>query len=122
MYFLSKAPTKTKTVGKIYLKQMYIRDRKDWILSRISPKCMNCSSNKYYDVNCISKVFLFIIQYDKTYKIVCPECGETIELDLEEFLIIESFIKVNKKYDEGKISHQGYEYKMQKIYRKHSGK
>ncbi|QZY56479.1 hypothetical protein [Crassaminicella profunda] len=113
--YVGIAPIKTKNVGKIYLEQMYIQGSKKWILSRISPKCENCNSNKHYDVICTSKLFIIVIPYDKAYKIVCPKCGETIGLDFEEYLLIEPFIKLNKKYEEGKISHQEYEDRITKI-------
>ena len=97
-------PIKTKVIGKIYKEQMYKKDK--WILPRISPKCENCNNNEYYTITCSTVTCIIlssIIKGDKVYKIICPNCGETIELEFDEYLTIEPLIKINKKYKEGKI-------------------
>jgi len=119
MHFVVKAPRRTKDVGKVYIDQMHIKDSSQWTLSRISPKCENCNSNKYYNISCTSKMFILVIPYDKEYKITCAECGETIGLEFEEYLLLDPFVKVNKKYEEGKISRQEYDYKIEEIFDKY---
>lgn len=116
---------KTETVGKVYREQMYILDSREWILRRISPICENCNDNKHYNIKCTSKkyiAYLIVPYYVKTYKIACPNCGESIKLELKEYLIIEPFIKVNRKYEQGKISQQEYNYKILKISKKYKKK
>lgn len=107
-FLFGKRIIKTKVIGKIFKEQM--------VLKRFSPICENCNSNSYYNISCTYYIKTPVIPiYEKKYEIKCPECGETIELDYEEYLKINSIIKLNNKYEKGKINKEKYELVQNKI-------
>lgn len=116
-YLVGEGSVKTKLIGKIHVDQMRLENDGRWILPRISPICENCNNNKHYNVYKSYNTYIFGLPFklDVIYKIVCPECNETIELEIEEFLTIEPFIKINSKLDEGKISEKEHRYKVDTI-------
>lgn len=102
---------KTKIIGKVLSEQMYLREGK-WILPRISPKCEKCGSNDFYYICRSSNLQVFyipVIRHDVKYSIICSNCRETIELEFNEYLVIEPLIKANKKYEKGKITRNEHE-------------
>ena len=100
-YVIGYGKTKMKEIGKVYVKQMVDEYSGKWILPRIPPKCEMCSSNEFYNIIRISKSFIFYISIpDSHYKIVCPECGDSIELEFEEYSSIKKLMKENKKLNE----------------------
>lgn len=111
-----KEKVDSKKLGKIYTNQMYLECNNKWLLSRISPICENCSKNNYYSIykNISAQVGIFA-QIESIYKIACPDCNEAIELDREEYYIIEPIVKLNKKLEEGKIDEYQFDRKMEKI-------
>jgi hypothetical protein len=102
---------KTKIIGKVFNNQMCLEEDK-WTLPRISPICEKCNNNEYYNISRSSSLEVFFIpmvKHDVKYSIVCPNCRETIELDFDEYLIIEPLIKANRKYENGKITEHEHE-------------
>ena len=93
---------------------MHFENEEEWLLKRISPICENCSKNKYFNFN---KIYEINLPFDLKiiYSIACPECGGSFELDIEEYLMLEPFITLNKKFENGKISDQEYKDKEQRI-------
>jgi hypothetical protein len=110
----------TKLIGKVFVMQMTFEDEDRWLLKRISPMCTNCNKNKFYyiykDYDFDPNFKLFIV--GSNYAIVCPVCGERIELDFQEFLSLKLFISVNKKLEKGKISDTEYRNETKKIWNK----
>ena len=97
--FLSlKWKKSNKVIGKIKRDQMYKLNSKEWLLPRINPICENCKSNDYYTIDKLFYKIFKVLPYgnsEQVYRIICPNCRETIELDIEEFLDIKPFIKLN---------------------------
>lgn len=115
--FFGSGSIKTKIIGKVFNEQMYIEEGKS-ILPRISPKCERCNNNDYYYIGRSSELQVFyipIVKHDVMYSIICPNCRETIELEFDEYLIIEPLIKVNKKYEKGKITKHEHEMNVRDI-------
>ncbi|MCT4565005.1 MAG: hypothetical protein N4A68_11935 [Maledivibacter sp.] len=96
-YLVGHGKSKIKKIGEVYVNQMIDEGSNKWLLPRIPPKCEMCNSNEIYNIIRISKPFIFVIPiYDNIYKIVCPECGEAIELELEEYIPLKKLMKENK--------------------------
>ncbi|MEG0773740.1 hypothetical protein [Clostridium sp.] len=98
----------TKLIGKVFVEQMTYQNEDNWILQRISPICAICNKNKFYNIykryEFDPNFKLFII--GSNYVIVCPYCGDAMELEIEEFLILKLFISINKKLEKRKISEE----------------
>lgn len=95
-----------KLLGKVQEAQMFKPNTKIWLLKRINPKCENCNDNDHYtvDKSFIKPLGLFFLgETDVVIRIICPNCGETIELDREEFSLIRPFLKINSLLESGKI-------------------
>jgi|GEM_PF-694945 len=108
----------TKLLGKVKRDQMYLPNSDEWLLRRISPSCENNCDNQYFHIYTSFRelvVFLPVGRMQEVYKIVCPECGETIELEPEEFTRIKPFIKMNKLFENGKIDEIEYRVRLDKI-------
>lgn len=112
--FFESRNYKTEFLGKVFINQMHFENEEEWLLKRISPICENCSKNKYFNFNKSYEVNL-PFEVNIIYNIACPECGETFELEIEEFQILEPFITLNKKHENGKISERAYKEQEQKI-------
>lgn len=112
MSFFADKNCKTEFLGKVFTEQMYFEKKEEWLLNRIPPICENCSNNKYFN---FSKSYEVILPYNVNiiYSIICPECGGTFELEIEEYSMLEPFITLNKKFEKGKISEE--EYKEQEL-------
>lgn len=111
----------TKILGRIKSIQMSNSMSKEWLLNRINPKCENCASDDYYNIEISYHKPLVVLPIGKLnpiYKLVCSNCRETIELDLEEFYKIRPFINLNKSYDYGKIDEKEYNYRIKELERK----
>ncbi|MFT9497057.1 hypothetical protein [Anaerosolibacter sp.] len=117
----SNLKRETELLGKVWKHQMYKLDSEEWLLSRINPDCENCNNNDYYnfDMSFIKPYGLPLGKLHKIFRIVCPNCGETIELDVEEFIHIDPLIKVNNLFESGKIDESEYKYRLQKIERRY---
>jgi hypothetical protein len=110
--------TETKLLGKVKREQLYMPDSEEWLLRRISPCCENNCNNDYYYVNTSFRklfVYLPIGKMEEVFRIICPNCRETIELEVEEYLLIEPFIKLNGLLEQGKIDEYEYNYRIDKI-------
>ncbi len=115
--FFGNGSVITKIIGKVFYEQMYLEEGK-WILPRISPKCEKCDNNDYYNISRSSNMQVFyipIVKHDLIYSIICSNCGERIELEFDEYLIIEPLMKVNKKYEKGKITKHEHEMQVKDI-------
>lgn len=120
----TKMKRQTKKLGRVLKTQMYKPYTKNWLLQRINPQCENCNGNDYYII--ISAFFkplglMPIGKTDEIIRITCPNCGEAIELDHQEYLLIQPFVKLNSMLDSGKIDDYEYKYRQEKIEGKYIG-
>ncbi|SCY82737.1 hypothetical protein [Alkaliphilus peptidifermentans] len=113
-----KIKRKAEIVGEVKQSQMFKPNSQEWLLQRINPKCENCNSNSHYiiDRSFIRLLgFVSFVKMEEIFRIVCPNCQETIELDIEEYIGIKPFIKINKLLDTGKIDEYEYKNRLKKI-------
>lgn len=86
-----KLKRQVEPLGTIDKRNMSNPDNSEWILPRINPSCENCGNNSYYSVD-VTYTKPFIVspwgKANQIHRIVCPECGETIELDIEEYRVL----------------------------------
>lgn len=122
MFGFIKGPKKAKPLGRVQSEQMSFEDGSGLILQRISPVCEKCNSNKYYYVYKSYKPESIVIpipfKIELIYTIVCPECGEAIELAIEEFEILRPIVNVNNKLEKGKISEMECKRQVEEILKK----
>lgn len=108
----------TELLGKVKREQLYWPNSDEWLLRRISPNCENNCGNEHYNINTSYRelVVLFPLgRMQEVFRIICPNCGETIELEIEEFTQIRPFIEVNKLLESGKIDETEYNNRLYKI-------
>jgi hypothetical protein len=118
MFMKGYGEVETELLGKVKKEQMYLPNSDEWLLRRISPNCENNCGNEHYNINTSYielVVFIPVGRMQEVYKIICPECGETIELEMEEFRLIKPFIKINKLLESGKIDEIEYKNRLDKI-------
>jgi hypothetical protein len=97
---------------------MFLPNSNEWLLRRISPNCESSCGNEYYNINTSFRNLVVIIPLGRTqeiFRLICPICGETIELEVEEFRLIEPFIEVNKLLESGKIDEVEFRNRIDKI-------
>lgn len=87
--FSSMKKTK-KILGIISIEDMKQPDTLQWLLPRINPRCEICNDNQAYQVELQYYSLLPLINFAKTYHLVCNSCGDTIELDYQEYLRVKS--------------------------------
>ncbi|MBA1336287.1 MAG: hypothetical protein HPY66_2722 [Firmicutes bacterium] len=95
---------------------MFRSNTQEWLLPRINPKCENCNNNEYYNIyTTYIKPFLILSfgEWHPIFQIVCPVCGETIELDIDEYLLLSPFIKLNNLLETGKTDEYEYKYRLE---------
>jgi len=105
----------TKLIGRVKQSQMYRSGTQEWLLPRINPKCEICHKNDHYNlIETYVKPFLVLPfgKWHRIIKIVCPACTETIELDFDEYLLLEPYIKLNNLLESGKIDEYSYKYRL----------
>ncbi len=122
MYFgrISNGPIKRERelTGRVRQSQMFRPNTQEWLLPRINPKCENCNNNEYYNIYAAYiKPFLILPfgQWHPVFQIVCPVCSETIELDIDEYLLLRPFIKLNNLLETGKIDKREYKYRLERL-------
>lgn len=123
-YMLGWGKVKTELLGKVKQTQMYKPNTEEWLLQRINPQCENCNSNEYYAINTSYRKLVVIFplgRMEEVFRIICPNCGETIELEKEEFAVIEPFVNVNNLFELGKIDEYEYKLRLDKIEAKYLG-
>jgi hypothetical protein len=117
-YMSGYGKVETKLLGSVKQKQMYLPNSEEWLIRRISPICENCNDNDYYNIytSCIRIAGIIPLgKMDQIYKITCPKCSETVELEVEEFMLIQPFIELNSLLEEGKIDDFIYSERLEKI-------
>ena len=108
----------TELLGKIKREQMYLANSDEWLLKRISPNCENNCGNEHFNINTSFMqlvVFIPVGRMQEVFRIICPLCGETIELEMEEYKLIKPYIKINKLLESGKIDEIEYKNRLDKI-------
>ena len=91
-----KLKREKKHLGRIEKVNMFRPDSEGWLLPRINPSCENCNSNSYYDIDLTyTKPFIVspVGKANQIHHIVCPECGENIELDVEEYRVLAPYVR-----------------------------
>jgi len=114
-------------VGYIHSKQMSLSDQ-SWVLNRIPPICEICNKNDHFLIRKtrIRSLFSWFNTDQDNFEIYCPNCGDIIELDFEEYLVIKPIVKLNEKLENKTITWDEFDYKLAntltKIHMKHKEK
>jgi hypothetical protein len=117
-YMSGYGKVETKLLGIVKQKQMYLPYSDKWLNGRISPICENCGDNDYYNIymSCIRIAGIIPLgKMDQTYKIICPKCSETVELEVGEFMLIQPFIELNSLLEKGKSDDFIYSERLEKV-------
>ena len=84
----SKMKKHTRVLGYVPRSKMFTDHTQEWLLPRINPVCENCGKNQSYHIVMAYYRIIPLIKMSKTYHIVCSSCGEKIELELQEYLML----------------------------------
>lgn len=91
-----KLEREVKQLGSIAKADMVQTNGVDWLLPRINPACENCGRNDDYNID-VTYTRPFIVSpwgmANRIYRIVCPECRETIELDAVEYAALKPCLR-----------------------------
>jgi hypothetical protein len=91
-----KLKREVRHLGRITSENMYGEKERGWLLPRINPLCENFGKNTYHNVDVTYTKPFIVLPWgmaNKVYRIVCPECGETIELDVEEYAVLKPWLQ-----------------------------
>lgn len=91
---------KRKTLGYISGEQLVINGVS--IVPRLPSYCDDSSEMSEFEV--WKEGYYLNINIPAKYKVRCKKCGFNLELDFEEYYIIRKLIRVNHKFEIGKIT------------------
>lgn len=103
-----------KQIG--FIKKEQLEYNGVWLLKRVSPICEGCSSSQGYNI--FLDTYSRFLSKKSHHLIACAECEDSFELDYEEYLKIKKIVKLNQAHEEGKLSDQEYNYKLDKMIKK----
>ncbi|SMP68640.1 hypothetical protein [Anoxynatronum buryatiense] len=85
----SKIPKQQQILGIVTEAALFIPGTTEWLLPRISPRCENCGGGHPFQVSMAYRPLLGgvvpLIKLAKSHHLMCTHCGETIELEAEEY-------------------------------------
>lgn len=90
-------------------------DRSDYIRNMPST-CSSCQKKDRYKIWIQKNTF--VVNVEKVYWARCMSCGDSFELSDADYALISPILKLNMKYDSGKIDQLAYDKRYERIHSK----